>query len=455
MIFNAHQYFFDVRQCQNQQQTLTLRKQVAMVLGIGEATVAQVVSEQNKKKNQEFSTQKKSGRPKKYLDQSISELIRGFITTANTSGTPISTNILRQKLAENNHELSKWQLLRILHILGYYYGQGERRNMLHESPVNVAFRNCYLRRRFENLQGKNKVPTRPEVFLDESYCHLHHTTNHTWVPNHGVVYSPGRGPLIIIFGAIIVMRNGNTNKLYGEIIPNSILMWDPSIKPPSSRGRKRTNADAWNDVPEVIRNSNLAANHVDYYGNFTAEIFEDLFEKLCINIMERYGPVDIHMDGACYHKRRIEQVPTSNSKKDVLMAWLSSADINVPENSSKAELYELVKKNKHNIPFACIEIAKKYNHNLFYTPPYHCELQPIEGVWSVVKGEVARSGPHSNLLAIRDKLLYAFQEKVTVKVIIGFWERSLNKATEYHQSSDDVQLIESDDDDFEVEEISD
>ena len=62
--------------------------------------------------------------------------------------------------------------------------------------------------------------------------------------NTGVVYLPGCGPLIVIFGAIIVMRNGNTNKLFGEVIPNSLLIWDPSIKPPSSRGRKRTNADA-------------------------------------------------------------------------------------------------------------------------------------------------------------------------------------------------------------------
>ena len=71
------------------------------------------------------------------------------------------------------------ELLRILHTLGYYYSQGERRNLLHESTTNVAFRNCYLRHRFENLQGKNKVSTRPEVFLDELYYHLHHTTNHT------------------------------------------------------------------------------------------------------------------------------------------------------------------------------------------------------------------------------------------------------------------------------------
>jgi len=123
------------------------------------------------------------------------------------------------------------------------------------------------------------------------------------VPNYGVVYSLGCGPLIVIFGAIIVMRNGNTNKLHGEVVPNSLLMWDPAIKPPSSRGRKRANADAWDNIPEVIQNSNIAANHIDYDGNFTAEIFEDLFDKLCANIRERYGPADIHMDGARYHKR--------------------------------------------------------------------------------------------------------------------------------------------------------
>ena len=310
MIFNTHQYFFDIRQRQKQRQALTLRKQVATVLGIGEATVGRVVAEQNKRKNEEFPVRKKLGRQKKYLDHRIPELIRSFIMSANTSGTPLSTQILRKKLAENGYKLSKWQLLRVLHMLGYYYGRGERRNILHESPTNVAFRNRYLQYRFKNLQGKNKVPIRPEVFLDESYCHLHHTTNHTWVPNHGVVYTPGRGPLIVIFGAIIIMRNGNTNKLYSEIVPNSLLMWDPSIKPPSSRGRKRINADAWADIPEVIRNSNIAADHVDYHGNFTAEIFENLFDKLCANIRERYGPVDIHMDSARYHKCRIKQVPT-------------------------------------------------------------------------------------------------------------------------------------------------
>ena len=194
-------------------------------------------------------------------------------------------------------------------------------------------------------------------------------------------------------------------------------------------------------------------SNVDYHGNFTADIFEDLFDKLCANIKERYGSVDIHMGGARYHKRRIEQVLTSNSKKNTIIAWLSSAGVDIPENSSKAELYELVKLNKTNVFFAYVQIAKKYDHNLFYTPPYHCELQPIEGIWSIVKGEVARTGPHPNLLAIRDKLLHAFKEKVTSKVIVGFWKRSLDRAKEYKDSSDTL-LVESDYEDFESEKLN-
>ncbi|EXX62981.1 hypothetical protein RIR_jg12576.t1 [Rhizophagus irregularis DAOM 181602=DAOM 197198] len=50
---------------------------------------------------------------------------------------------------------------------------------------------------------------------------------------------------------------------------------------------------------------------------------------------------------------------------------------------------------------------------------------------------VARASPHPNLLAIRDKLLYAFKKKVTIKVTIGFWKMCLNKAKKYKYLCDD------------------
>src|SRR4051812_33439918 len=117
------------------------------------------------------------------------------------------------------------------------------------------------------------------------------------------------------------------------------------------------------------------------------------------------------MDGASYHKRRIENIPTSSAKKQEIIDWLNAHDIAFSDELRKLELLELVKTNKKKVPFFCISIAEQYEHEVNFTPPYRCELQPIEGIWSVVKGEVARSGSHPNLLSIRNTLLNAFLKR--------------------------------------------
>ena len=71
MIVRVHQYFLSIQQRQTQRQDLSLRKEVASVLGIGEATVARVVAEYNGSKNEEFSRQTIQGRPKNIRIQVI------------------------------------------------------------------------------------------------------------------------------------------------------------------------------------------------------------------------------------------------------------------------------------------------------------------------------------------------------------------------------------------------
>jgi len=65
----------------------------------------------------------------------------------------------------------------------------------------------------------------------------------------------------------------------------------------------------------------------------------------------------------------------------------------------------------------------------------------------LVSCEVARSGPHSNLLSVRNTLLNAFKEKVSSKVIVGLWRRALKNAKEYFESDENIQLI---DDEFDA-----
>ncbi|CAB4474390.1 unnamed protein product [Rhizophagus irregularis] len=381
MIINAHNYLSKVNFPEESHPKSTLRKRVAEALGVAESTVGCVVADWNKCNDEQ-----------------------------------VSTPVLCQFLSENRYTFSKWKLLRVLHHLGYYYGQGERRNILYESPNNVAFRCRYLRFCFANLEGQNDVPHRPEVFLDESYYHLHHISHNTWVPHQGVVLSPGHDPLVVIFGAIIVFRNGSSNKLHGELVPNSVHIWDPRIKPPGNQGRKRSNAEEWNNVPNVVKDANIVRNQMDYHGNFNAEIFEDLFSTLCETLHEKYGPVNIHMDGASYHKRRVENIPTSSTKKQEIVEWLTAHNISFSNELQKPELLELVQMHKEKVSFTCVEIAKQYGHEVFYTPPYHCELQPIEGVWAVV--------------------------------ILGLWRKTLKNAKAYFEADENANLIGEESDDY-------
>jgi len=95
----------------------SIRKEVASVLGIGEATLARVVAEHNSSKNEKFSERSErrmQGRPRKSPDHNVVDLIHRFVMTANTSGSPLSTHLLQQKLEEHGYILSKGQLRVIL-----------------------------------------------------------------------------------------------------------------------------------------------------------------------------------------------------------------------------------------------------------------------------------------------------------------------------------------------------
>jgi len=51
----------------------------------------------------------------------------------------------------------------------------------------------------------------------------------------------------------------------------------------------------------------------------------------------------------------------------------------------------------------------------------------IEGIWAVVKVEIASLGSHKNLLSIRNTLLNAFKNKIDSQVIIRLWRRAVEE----------------------------
>jgi hypothetical protein len=113
--------------------------------------------------------------------------------------------------------------------------------------------NCNIHKNKYNLM-------QPEVFLNESYCHVDHHAEKSWGKKVSKKIR-GRQQMIVMFGAFVVYRVGRS--IDAKMIKTSTKVW--SIL-------KKKDNDAEND----------------YCGNSDADKFEKLFEDLCV-ALERYG----------------------------------------------------------------------------------------------------------------------------------------------------------------------
>ena len=117
------------------------------------------------------------------------------------------------------------------------------------------------------------------------------------------------------------------------------------------------------------------------------------------------------MDNASYHSRRIEKVPTSNSRKGDMQDWLTSHGIEYPERALKRELLSLIKLRNAKPKYVIDEMAKAAGHEVVRIPPYHCELNPIELCWSQVKGYIKEHNKEFALTVVK-RLTYEGFNKV-------------------------------------------
>ncbi|XP_037502653.1 uncharacterized protein LOC125756741 [Rhipicephalus sanguineus] len=96
------------------------------------------------------------------------------------------------------------------------------------------------------------------------------------------------------------------------------------------------------------------------------------------------------MDNAPYHSVQLEKLPSTSSRKAEIQSWLTQKNIPWSNDQLKPELIQLANQNKHRFSEYRIDaLAKVAGHDIVRLPPYHCEFNPIEIVWSQVKGYIA------------------------------------------------------------------
>ncbi|OQR85868.1 hypothetical protein ACHHYP_11247 [Achlya hypogyna] len=131
----------------------------------------------------------------------------------------------------------------------------------------------------------------------------------------------------------------------------------------------------------------------DYHGMFTQEYFDAWFQGL-LDELEGMGITKacIVLDNAKYHKGLPEGTPRRSwPKADLQLACLEYS-IPVDAFDLKPLLCDRLDSYiKQNIKPVVVSMAEARGHEVFFTPPHHSNLQPIEMYWANIKTRVGRA----------------------------------------------------------------
>jgi hypothetical protein len=404
-----------------------MRELVGSVTGLSPNTVEKVrkLAEEGGEASLD-SRAMRPGRPPK-SDHGTLAAVRAIVQEFNRTGRPLSLPKLSEELKKLEISLPGRTLARRMHDWRFHYGRGRHRSRLHEDGAIVRLRVHYLEARMRNRR-KHNLPKLPEVFLDESYCNLHHTRSKTWLETDGFRdMESGLGPRYCIVAAGVYWAQGD--KIHADFVKDSMSAWDASKKSKTCHNIFRGD----DDLAGHVAGGETDATR-DYHGNFNAELFEFWFEKLCQTLRTIHGQCLIHMDGASYHKRRRDPPPTTASSISEIKSWLTEHGAPFHPEDRKMQLLARIPAEYKRPRYASLDIAERYGHLVLFTPPYHPELEPIEIVWAVIKNKVAEH-PAKTMAELGEKLIDGFR-RVTQKTWLGARKKTTSQEDAYWRSAE-------------------
>lgn len=244
--------------------------------------------------------------------------------------------------------------------LGFTFVKRNRDSLLMERTDLVLWRATYLR-----AIRKHRLDDKTIYYLDETWVNAGHTRSKVW--------------------------KDTTVKTPRDAFNKGLTV---GLKNPSGKGERLIVVHAGSSegfvdgAAEVFRAKKGSG---DYHEEMDGARFEKWFtEKLLPNL--RPNSV-IVMDNASYHSVRLHTLPSSRTRKQAIQEWLTDNDIVWDPTFLKAELLDLVERARLTMPglqkYRIDDIAEQHGHTVLRLPPYHCELNPIELVWSQVKGSIA------------------------------------------------------------------
>jgi hypothetical protein len=95
------------------------------------------------------------------------------------------------------------------------------------------------------------------------------------------------------------------------------------------------------------------------------------------------------LDNAPYHTIWDDKYQTKSSTKSVMTSLLQRHNIQISQNMPRAVLFDLYQKNKPAEPIYRADLILGQTGHECEHGPHHADLNPIELIWTNMKGKVA------------------------------------------------------------------
>lgn len=340
---------------------MNINKLVAEATGVSARSVMRIVAEGNSNRQTSekptFSSPRKPKEIKKRIN--IDDFDMGVIRRQIHQFYTVHKKIpsIRKLLAVLREDgivsCGPTYLRELLHKMGYFFKKCKsKRHLLIERPSIAEWRVRYLR-----AIRKYRHEMRNIYFLDETYVNSSHNSNMCWQSESepGIYADIGKGRRLVIVHA------GSRDGLV-------------------------------NDALTIFKSDSKCG---DYHGDMNATNFHNWVNHKLINKLAPNSVVV--MDNASYHCVQAEKIPTMSSLKTVMQDWLRKHNVDFTADSTKAELFSLIKRTQSEKNYTLDEMLKAAGHIVLRLPPYHPDLNPIELVWADVKNDLASNYINSSL----------------------------------------------------------
>jgi len=347
---------------------------ISKLLGIGQRTVSNVISEYNTKKTvtSPCKIRIKASFKDKFDDLQMNAVRVHVHSFWLNKSIPTLDKILQViKDDETLPDISRMNLHRLLKSMDFVYTKRSRNSALIEKDEIVLWRRRYL----ENIR-KYREEGRHLYYLDETWVNAGDCTSKTWVDK--TIKSPrdaflqglttgsqnpsGKGK------RLIVLHIGSED----GFVPGGLLCFE---------SKKTT----------------------DYHEEMNGEAFYDWMKDVIPRLKENCV---IIMDNAPYHSVKKEKIPSTTTKKADIIKWLQEKGEVIDRPMVIPQLLDIVKRLRPQYDKYLIDdLAETHNRTILRLPPYHCELNPIELAWANVKDHVKKNNTSYKISDVKTLLL--------------------------------------------------